>query len=891
MMRKRILFLRFLLVFFPCIEGATKLNEYIDHYELLDYDPSEVHENHNRVKRWANDDSTLSYGFLEPEVHLNFRAHKRHFKLRLKRDTGVFSSNLQVEGDAVDRNNELDTSHIYSGFLEDVPDSTVFGALRDGVFDGKIITPKETFYVERSQRYPLSSTNTSLHSVIYSERDVHDPYHNNRTGHAKGCGITDEVMEWMDQIQNSAVDEAELRHPKGRPFMSQIPAAEKLTGDYPNVLSMNQFDRAFAKYTMEANQNQIKNASHGGDTFFGDPSRVRRAARSFANSKTTCTLSIQTDPLLWRHISEQERTTDENKIREEILSLIAQHVKAVNHIYSNTLFDGKDTYKNIRFEVQRIKIDTDKTCKADYRGPDRNPFCAPNIDVSNFLNLHSLQDHEIFCLAYVFTYRDFSGGTLGLAWVASASGASGGVCEKFKTYTETVNGNYQSTKRSLNTGIITFVNYNSRVPPKVSQLTLAHEIGHNFGSPHDYPNKCRPGGSDGNFIMFASATSGDRPNNSKFSECSIRNISSVLDAIIHDNKKVNCFIATNGTFCGNKIVEEGEECDCGFTYEECEEQCCYPRQVSAKDKMENSDAAGCKRKPAARCSPSEGPCCDNTCRYIVKSQGTLCKQATECSYKSFCNGTSAQCPTPKPNTELTPCNDGTQVCQDGECRGSICLKYGLKECFLSSSDKNVDKRKLCELACLDNSGRCRSTSELKLDGLPGGLSLRPGAPCDNFQGYCDVFLKCRAVDAEGPLARLKNLLFNRQTLLNIAQWVTEYWWAVLLMGVGFIILMGLFIKCCAVHTPSSNPKKAPARRIGDTLRRPINTLRRHRNQNYRAANSNTPVTNNSHVGAPPPYSAIVPGPSAPRPQVPPHGFGEGRGPNRNKGGIEVVIST
>ena len=42
--------------------------------------------------------------------------------------------------------------------------------------------------------------------------------------------------------------------------------------------------------------------------------------------------------------------------------------------------------------------------------------------MSNFLNLHSLSDHEAFCLAYVFTYRDFTGGTLGLAWVASASG-------------------------------------------------------------------------------------------------------------------------------------------------------------------------------------------------------------------------------------------------------------------------------------------------------------------------------------------------------------------------------------------------------------------------------------------------------------------------------------
>lgn len=110
-------------------------------------------------------------------------------------------------------------------------------------------------------------------------------------------------------------------------------------------------------------------------------------------------------------------------------------------------------------------------------------------------------------------------------------------------------------------------------------------------------------------------------------------------------------------------------------------------------------------------------------------------------------------------------------------------------------------------------------------------------------------MKCRAVDAEGPLARLKNLLFNKDTLRTVAQWITvsykfecriiiliiiiirsfffqEFWWAAVLMGIAFIIFMGLFIKCCAVHTPSSNPKKPPARRISDTLRRPMNTLRR-----------------------------------------------------------------
>ena len=59
------------------------------------------------------------------------------------------------------------------------------------------------------------------------------------------------------------------------------------------------------------------------------------------------------------------------------------------------------------------------------------------------------------------------------------AGASGGICEEWKEYQENNNRIY----KSLNTGIVTLINYNSRVPPKVSTLTFAHEVGHNFGSP------------------------------------------------------------------------------------------------------------------------------------------------------------------------------------------------------------------------------------------------------------------------------------------------------------------------------------------------------------------------------------------------------------------------
>jgi disintegrin and metalloproteinase domain-containing protein 10 len=104
----------------------------------------------------------------------------------------------------------------------------------------------------------------------------------------------------------------------------------------------------------------------------------------------------------------------------------------------------------------------------------------------------------------------------------------------------------------------------------------------------------------------------------------------------------------------------------------------------------------------------------------------------------FVTGTTPECPDPKPRDDKTKCNNGTQLCINGECAGSICLLWNMSECFLTSQIiPNIDKRKLCELACqnLNDTSTCRSTSEFAhLFDLPqGGINLRPGSPCDNFQ--------------------------------------------------------------------------------------------------------------------------------------------------------------
>ena len=337
-------------------------------------------------------------------VDIKFNVQQKEFHLILHGDSSAFHDDLEVE-DSQGHSLKHSINHLVTGKIKNQPSSFVDGNIRNGIFSGTIYSPLWGTYYVKNQKKMDGVT----HSVIYHENDIVMP--------------------------NSTC--IEMRH---------SPANESDGHIHFSQSDGEQYDRPMSHYWGED---------------LPEDRRVRREVSDDIEEEkeNTCILLIHVDHMFVSDSNFQKCQPGITKNcevdRDEIISFIQSHVKAINNIYIRSPFivkkGGKDVKIRPRFQVKRVKIDESSN--------ENDPFRSKNIGVEKFLEKASLGNFDDYCLAYVFTKRDFQNGVLGLAWVAQPEGNSGGICEKNKKYTDGIS-------KSLNTGIITIENYNSIVPEK-----------------------------------------------------------------------------------------------------------------------------------------------------------------------------------------------------------------------------------------------------------------------------------------------------------------------------------------------------------------------------------------------------------------------------------------
>ncbi|XP_057576625.1 disintegrin and metalloproteinase domain-containing protein 7 [Hippopotamus amphibius kiboko] len=191
---------------------------------------------------------------------------------------------------------------------------------------------------------------------------------------------------------------------------------------------------------------------------------------------------------------------------------------------------------------------------------------------------------------------------------------------------------------------------------------MAHQLGHNLGMQHDgYPCTCTSGkcvmDSDGSIPAV------------KFSKCS----KTQYQQYFKDYKPTCIFNIpfsdklSDNPYCGNKRLDDGEECDCGRV-QECTNPCC--------------DAHKCMLKPGFTCA--EGECCES-CQ--MKKAGSICRPAKdECDFPEMCTGHSSGCPKDQFQVNGFPCKNAKGYCFMGNCptRDDQCSELFNKEAKDSS---------------------------------------------------------------------------------------------------------------------------------------------------------------------------------------------------------------
>ncbi|KAK3772089.1 hypothetical protein RRG08_067158 [Elysia crispata] len=419
----------------------------------------------------------------------------------------------------------------------------------------------------------------------------------------------------------------------------------------------------------------------------------QRLKRSF---KDTCVMNIVGDASLF-----------ENRCERNYLlcsSFMVSTVQMADELYRNSKFESDlgSSYKGIGLQVGELTIYTDYSNRAQsnvkHKFNEDYPFQA--IEKLSLFSQSIIMDKPQYCLHHLFSdFRD-PYGALGRAYTNSLCGG------RFKR------------RSALNSGVSSGTNTAGMlVPNLVFNIVFVHEVGHNFGSNHD-PDTAECGPKDeegGKFIMWPIAVNGDSPNNHHFSKCSLRQIGrNIPGRCFKDRSKLV-------GFCGNGIVDAGEECDAGLIGLNEMDKCC---------------SKTCHLRPSAICSETNEECCVG-CQ--IAAAGTVCRvpgYLYTCIQESYCPGGSAVCLQGKRVPDGETCGD-QHVCSSGECIGpcKIATKNSTEgKIFLPCScSRHVSES--CHYCCFDatnmsSPGECRPiVSQRKPDGSPCYMGLCEGGVC------------------------------------------------------------------------------------------------------------------------------------------------------------------
>lgn len=238
---------------------------------------------------------------------------------------------------------------------------------------------------------------------------------------------------------------------------------------------------------------------------------------------------------------------------------------------------------------------------------------------------------------------------------------------------------------------------------------VAHELGHNLGMKHDN-GRCTCDGKS--CIMDAAATG-----STSFSTCSGDDFETLVlqgGGVCLMNQPVPSDVV-NVAICGNGILEEGEQCDCGLP-EECTSKCCV--------------AATCKFTSGSTCA--QGSCCNN-CQ--IKVSGTSCRGSiNSCDLPEFCTGESAFCPSDFYIMDGLPCENNAAYCYEGRCQT---FDYQCNHLFGKGATKAAD-------ICFQN-----ANTNGNLFGNCGLTSSGTFIKCSVSNAMCGK-VQCTNVDIDNP---------------------------------------------------------------------------------------------------------------------------------------------